>query len=340
MSLDPDTLSVQVRGGGARIRNVALDDGFVCFDTETRQVLVTNEVGLAMWRGLTSDLSRRQVVDEVESWFAAPRERIVADLDAFVERLRVDADGRPESTERAFPPIVDPVPDRPPSLTCRRRWAFAGGAVVIESESREVVTGLERLLGRSFADVPFEEELPDDTPVIRVRKEGDRYPITCWGSTIDTGLNSTDATARLSRVGASAFAGREGWIAALHAAAIERDGKAILFPAASGSGKTHVVAHNFLTLGVVAIIVAIHTMGTTEEHELGQRRTRHDRSGQCAAEQARGEPRRGVRREPHRLHSRRLPRLGRGARRLPLLRSRGHRLLEVSFRPACADPPT
>ena len=70
------------------VREVSTTEGTVLLDVERGRFYGLNPTGTFVWRGLSDGRTVEEIADDLSARFAAPLERIRADVVALVARLR------------------------------------------------------------------------------------------------------------------------------------------------------------------------------------------------------------------------------------------------------------
>ena len=213
-----------------------LGDEVVCLDTRTDRLRIANPVGAIVWRHWARGATVAATVDALEERFDVERARLEEDVRETVGALERGGELAIRPTAD-YEPILDAVPVRALSPTRTSRLLLPGVSVRLRVEDDGIGRALEDLFPMTI-DGESSEHFDVD-----IYSERGRYPIVHDGRTLDTGLTPSDAAIKgMREISALAIQRRGAWLAVFHASAVAKGGRAVLFPAVGGSGKTTLAA--------------------------------------------------------------------------------------------------
>jgi hypothetical protein len=231
--------------GAISIEAIEFDGGLVVVDQIRHRMLAYNRSAARVWDAHAVGLSPDQIASHIAAGGAIPISAARRQIDLIIDHWRsegllsstkLSSSRQPEPTR----PTRDVMSAREPVWS--RRWLCRVGplAVSFAVEPEPLVANIRTLLR------PFEiaEATPDVKVEVRHAGSGDAVLIA-------DGIERTRA--RLCEPGAfkeaahrtiieRLYATEARWLPAIHAGAMARGGKAIIFPAHSGSGKTTLLA--------------------------------------------------------------------------------------------------
>lgn len=221
------------------IEKLPLNDNFVCLDTKTGALSLANPVAARIHELHAQGDTPAEITATLVAEYAAPESVIAADVHAFLSelatspkrQLKPDQNHEPDTSyrpHRPCAPIAIMVCHLP---TCR---------IHVQSESAQLLSLMTPFFQLTPDVVQQEKDL-----VLSIFKEGDTYPLVFEGNSLDIGASIDHAAHLCIGVINTIAASTEPHAFTLHAAAVSRNHRGILFPARGGSGKTTLSA--FLT---------------------------------------------------------------------------------------------
>ncbi|MFK7860935.1 MAG: PqqD family peptide modification chaperone [Granulosicoccus sp.] len=227
------------------------DDCWVLVDSSGTGVRLVNGVARFIASLSGQGVNTQTIVARLMERYDVDSGTATADVAAVLEKLQDDTCIELKAVV-PYQPLTDFVPANScePVESCE--CFLPGFRLSFASELPGLVHYLQQLF-----PLPTVSDEPLKDLTIEIYKDGDRAPLVHQGKTLDTGLALTDTALKCLRE-VNGIIGREvPYSIIFHASAVARNGKAVLFPAVGGSGKTtlsaYLMAQGFLFLNDDAV---------------------------------------------------------------------------------------
>src|SRR5215813_119774 len=229
-----------------------LDDGAVLFIEDTRDLLRLNPTGAAIWQGLRAGLSFHEIVSSLVDGTGAPADVIERDIASLIKELEGIGVLRPKGfvRHRSSPATSEDynVAAKGPARQYRgstirdhRSEDRSYQLVDFRFRLRNPAGSIECEAARLFSHLPLSDTNSSDV-VVEVVEDGNEWLLLYDDEVVDR-CSSAGAVIPMVHANILLTAYRtSSCMAALHAAAVIRNGTCVLMPGVSGSGKTTLTA--------------------------------------------------------------------------------------------------
>lgn len=211
---------------------IPFDRGLVLFDEQGQRLHLLNPAAAAIWTLLDAGLPPAEAAVVLAGHAGRDETACAADIAALQERWATEATfdaARSAARRPASPRYGDGAP---------AFYEVSGIRLELTSESAEVATRAQAALGECAAS-PGGADLR-----LAVRFCGeDEMELIASGATWLTSHDPGEIVGGVFHLLLQRRWGENDWLTMIHAAALERDGKAVVLPGQSGSGKTTLAAY-------------------------------------------------------------------------------------------------